>query len=193
MIPQINKLSNIPQSRSMRSILRSLPERICYDYTDDVKEDVQCLPEIGLLALHYIICKHIQVLTKKQMLTKETANNLGKYVEGLSRLHKGLFWRIFNWSNADISAMWYSWKKKHMDLILEALVCIPKAVRGEWKDNQQWIRDHKETYMARIYNLDTVCDYKVKIGCFGLRRQAYTNNYPAPLDVMKKEASAVFA
>ena len=109
------------------------------------------LPDEDLTALHYVVTKRIN---DRKRLTDTLKRHIYQYVKSLTRYHRGLFWKIFNYFCKGTSEAWYLCHRRHLKIIFHALLCgAPKMSLEYW---------------SQVQNLDSVFDYTIPNNFLGM-------------------------
>jgi len=109
------------------------------------------LPDEELTSLHFVVTKKIH---DRKILTDTLKINIYQYVKSLTRYHRGLFWRIFNYFCKNMSELWYLCHRRHLKIILHSLWCDAPKVSLE--------------YWSQVQSLDSVMDHPIPHNTLGM-------------------------
>jgi hypothetical protein len=131
----------LPVNRAVANDLVSrLSDQILNGWDESLSHCLGNLDDRALIALHHGVAKSIN-----GPLTRKQSANLYEYAKTLTRMHCGLFWKVFNFFHRELSEVWYLGSKKHKWLVFESLACTA---------------DKKSTeYLTQVLSLNTVFDY----------------------------------
>jgi len=144
-----------------KKILKRLAHNIINEYDMNLRKTIGSLAPKELMFLHHAFVKAVLEYEEDDTLFEA----ITVYVEGLSRLQRGYFWKVLNYFEWNLSARWYKHSRRNLELILYSLACVPQD--KEWID----VNDSDE-YRIRIASLDRVFDLTVKEGTAGLTRNS---------------------
>ena len=141
-----------------RKDLEAIAHKVINGYNGFLRETIVSLNESDLMRLHYVMVKTILEYEKDDVLFEA----ITAYVKGLTRLHRGYFWKILNYFEWYLSALWYKHTRENVELILYSL--CPHPEDGSMLD------PNSEDFKIRVKSLDSVFDLTVKKGKYGLKR-----------------------
>jgi len=141
-----------------RKDLEAVAHKVINGYDDFLRETIGSLNDHDLMKLHYVMVKTILEYEEDDVLFEA----ITAYVKGLTRLHRGYFWKILNYFEWNLSARWYKHTRENLDLILYSL--CPHPEDGGMLD------PNSEEFKIRVKSLDSVFDLTVKEDKYGLKR-----------------------
>jgi hypothetical protein len=138
-------------------ILTGIALQVLRGYNQHLQDTIGSLEDHKLMKLHYLFVKVLQGRKEGARLYEAITS----YVKGLSRIHRGFFWKILNFYEWNLSCRWYKSSRENVDLIMYSL--CPHSPKG-------MLSIDSDEYKIRVKALESVMYLTVKLDIYGLKR-----------------------